>query len=101
MASTTSRPWRPLIALGIALALLFGIMAFSNLWKPKLGLDLRGGTTITLTATAVGGGGGVTAEKLSEAKDIISQRVNGAGIGEAEITTSGSDHIVVAVPGVN
>ena len=48
MASTISRPWRPLIALGIALALLFGIMAFSNLWKPKLGLDLRGGTQIVL-----------------------------------------------------
>ncbi len=100
MATTNSRPARPLIALGIVLLVLFGTMAITNLWKPKLGLDLRGGTTITLTASAVGGGG-VTAEKLSEAKDIISQRVNGAGIGEAEITTSGSDHIVVAVPGVN
>jgi preprotein translocase subunit SecD len=101
VATTTSRPGRSLIALGIAMLVLFGIMAIGNLWKPKLGLDLRGGTTITLTATAVGGGGGVTADKLAEAKDIISQRVNGAGIGEAEITTSGSDHIVVAVPGVN
>lgn len=98
--TTTSRPGRALLALGIALVLLFGIMAATKLWKPKLGLDLRGGTTITLTATAVGGGS-VDAEKLAEAKDIISQRVNGAGIGEADITTSGSNHIVIAVPGVN
>ncbi len=88
------------MALGLVLVVLFGIMALAMEWKPKLGLDLRGGTTITLTATSLNGGS-VDAEKLAEAKDIISERVNGAGIGEAEITTSGSNHIVVAVPGVN
>jgi preprotein translocase subunit SecD len=98
--TTTSRPGRALLALAIALVLLFGIMAAGKLWKPKLGLDLRGGTTITLTATSLDGSS-IDADKLAEAKDIISQRVNGAGIGEAEITTSGSNHIVIAVPGVN
>ncbi len=88
------------MALALVLVVLFGIMALAMQWKPKLGLDLRGGTTITLTATSLNGGS-VDAEKLAEAKDIISERVNGAGIGEAEITTSGSNHIVVAVPGVN
>jgi preprotein translocase subunit SecD len=88
------------VALALVLVVLFGIMALAMQWKPKLGLDLRGGTTITLTATSLNGGS-VDAEKLAEAKDIISERVNGAGIGEAEITTSGSNHIVVAVPGVN
>jgi preprotein translocase subunit SecD len=62
---------------------------------------LRGGTTITLTASPATGTGEVTAEKLSEAKNIIEQRVNGAGVGEAEITTAGNDHITVAVPGAN
>jgi preprotein translocase subunit SecD len=98
--TTTSRPGRALVALGIVLVVLFGIMALTKEWKPKLGLDLRGGTTITLTATSLNGGS-IDADKLAEAKDIISERVNGAGIGEADITTSGSNHIVVAVPGVN
>jgi preprotein translocase subunit SecD len=98
--TTTSRPGRTLVALGIVLVVLFGIMALTKEWKPKLGLDLRGGTTITLTATSLNGGS-IDADKLAEAKDIISERVNGAGIGEADITTSGSNHIVVAVPGVN
>jgi len=101
VATTTSRPGRPLIALGIVLVLLFGTMALTKHWGPKLGLDLRGGTTITLTAKPEKGGGSVTAEELNQAKDIIGQRVNGAGIGESEITTSGNDHIIIAVPGVN
>ena len=99
--TTTSRPGRLLIFLGVILVLLFGIMGITKSWSPKLGLDLRGGTTITLTAESLAGGGQVTAEQLSEAKNIISQRVNGAGVGEAEITTAGANHITVAVPGSN
>ncbi|GAA1577987.1 protein translocase subunit SecD [Kribbella sancticallisti] len=99
--TTTSRPGRLLIVLGVVLVLLFGIMALTTTWKPKLGLDLRGGTTITLTAKSLAGGGAVTPEQLGEAKNIISQRVNGAGVGEAEIATSGSNHITVAVPGAS
>lgn len=101
MATTTppARPGRLLIVLGVILVLLFGTMALTNSWKPRLGLDLRGGTTITLTAKSLAGGGAVTAEQLNEAKNIISQRVNGAGVAEADITTSGANHINVAVPG--
>jgi len=97
--TTTSRPGRLLIALGVIVVLLFGIMALTKTWKPKLGLDLRGGTTITLTAKNLAGGGDVTPDQLNEAKNIISQRVNGAGVAEADITTSGGTHITVAVPG--
>ncbi|HEU4946839.1 MAG TPA: protein translocase subunit SecD [Kribbella sp.] len=99
--TTTPRPGRLLIVLAVILVLLYGIMAITQTWKPKLGLDLRGGTTITLTAKTTTGNGAVTADKLSEAKNIIAQRVNGAGVGEAEITTAGSNHITVAVPGAN
>nr|WP_145813477.1 protein translocase subunit SecD [Kribbella amoyensis] len=89
------------MVLAVILVLLFGIMGLTKSWGPKLGLDLRGGTTITLTAKSLAGGGSVTAEQLAEAKNIISQRVNGAGVGEAEITTAGSNHINVAVPGAS
>ncbi|MEV6267160.1 protein translocase subunit SecD [Kribbella sp. NPDC051936] len=100
MATTsTSRPGRSLIGLLVVVVLLFGIMALTKTWKPKLGLDLRGGTTITLTASTIDGSGKVTAEQLNEAKNIIGQRVNGAGVAEADITTSGANHINVAVPG--
>ncbi|MDX6290993.1 MAG: preprotein translocase subunit SecD [Kribbellaceae bacterium] len=99
MATTTSRPGRLLIVLGVILVLLFGVMAITQSWKPKLGLDLRGGTTITLTAKATDGSGSITSEKMAEAKSIIEQRVNGAGVGESDVTVSGSNHIIVSLPG--
>jgi preprotein translocase subunit SecD len=83
----------------VVIVLLFGIMALTKTWKPKLGLDLRGGTTITLTASTFDGKGKVTADQLNEAKNIIGQRVNGAGVAESDITTSGQNIINVAVPG--
>ena len=45
-------PGRTLIVLAIVTAGLFGLMAAFHTWTPKLGLDLRGGTTITLTGMA-------------------------------------------------
>jgi preprotein translocase subunit SecD len=99
VATTTSRPGRLLIVLGVILVLLFGVMAITQSWKPKLGLDLRGGTTITLTAKATDGSGSITSEKMAEAKSIIEQRVNGAGVGESDVTVSGSNHIIVSLPG--
>jgi preprotein translocase subunit SecD len=99
VATTTSRPGRLLIVLGVILVLLFGVMAITQSWKPKLGLDLRGGTTITLTAKATDGSGSVTSEKMAEAKSIIQQRVDGAGVGESVVSVSGSNHIIVSLPG--
>ena len=72
------------------------VAALGN-WKPKLGLDLQGGTRITLQAQAIGGS--VTSDKLNQAMDIISKRVNGAGVAEAEVTTQGSDIVTVDIPG--
>lgn len=67
-------------------------------WTPRLGLDLEGGTQIILEPV-VQGGGKVTAETLQQSVDIIRARVDGSGVGEAEITTEGGRNIVVAVPG--
>ena len=69
---------------------------------PRLGLDLRGGTQVTLTPQAVTGT--ITDAQLQQAVDIIRQRVNGLGVAEAEVTTQGSganSAIVVSVPGVS
>lgn len=103
MATHTSRYGRPLrtiIILFIVLAALFGVMAFNRAWSPKLGLDLRGGTTITLTASNTVGGGAPSSESLEQARTIIQQRVDSLGVGETEVTTSGDRQVVVTVPNV-
>ncbi len=98
MATTISRPWRTLVVFLIVVALLYAAAAALGNWKPKLGLDLQGGTRITLQARAQGGES-ITQDKLDEAVGIISNRVNGAGVAEATVTTQGDDIIIVEVPG--
>lgn len=80
----------------VVVGIMFAIMAGTRTWTPKLGLDLQGGMTITLTAT----NSTVPAESLELAKDIIQQRVNGLGVGEASVATQGDRHIVVSAPNV-
>jgi preprotein translocase subunit SecD len=79
-------------------------MIGTNATKPKLAIDLAGGTSVTLTATplatdAGGKGGTITPAQLNEAVGIIRKRVNGFGVSEAQVTTLGSNNIVVSVPG--
>jgi preprotein translocase subunit SecD len=75
-----------------------GVIAAGS-WAPRLGLDLQGGTRITLSASTQGGNGGVTPAKMSEAVNIIRNRVNGTGVTEAEVTTQGGSNIIVEIPG--
>ncbi|MDR1238216.1 MAG: protein translocase subunit SecD [Propionibacteriaceae bacterium] len=102
--ATTSRhrphPLRTLITFGAFILALYVIMAATGSWAPKLGLDLRGGTTITLTATNITGEGSINQDNLEVARNIIDQRVNGYGVTEAEVTTSGDRQIIVAAPNV-
>ncbi len=86
------------MAFFLVVAALYGLMAWSKSWTPRLGLDLRGGTTITLTARNTTGTGPVDPTSLELARTIIQQRVDSIGVGEAEVTTSGNNQIQVSVP---
>ena len=96
----TGRPLRMLVALAVITAGLITLMAVGKTWTPKLGLDLRGGTTVTLTARNTSGGGSVDPTSLQQARTIIEQRVNALGVGESEVTVSGDRQIIVSVPNV-
>ena len=100
MATTTGHPGRTLIVLAVLVAGLITLLAVSGTWTPKLGLDLRGGTTITLTAKNTTGSGSVDPNSLQLAKTIIQSRVDSLGVGESEVTTSGDNQIIVTVPNV-
>ncbi|MGI3784852.1 MAG: protein translocase subunit SecD [Janthinobacterium lividum] len=96
----TGRPLRMLVALAVITAGLIALMGVGHIWTPKLGLDLRGGTTVTLTARNTTGGGSVDPTSLQQARQIIEQRVNALGVGESEVTVSGDKQIIVSVPNV-
>ncbi|MBM9458796.1 protein translocase subunit SecD [Nocardioides sp. zg-536] len=96
MAARRPRPGRTLIIFFLGLAICYGLVALTGTWKPTLGLDLQGGTRITLTAEKA-----PSSENLEEARRIIDQRVNGSGVAEAAVATQGGRSIVVEVPGKN
>ena len=96
MAKRSPRPGRTLLVFFISVAVLYGLAALGGTWKPQLGLDLEGGTRITLTTVS-----NVNATKMKQAASIIDARVNGSGVSEAEVTTQGNKNIVVEIPGKN
>lgn len=98
MAKQASRSGRRLIVFALLIAAIYGGVALGGDWKPKLGLDLQGGTRITLEASTASGEE-ITPEKLEEARGIIDQRVNGQGVSEAEVAVQGDRNIVVEIPG--
>ena len=80
-------------------ALLFSVTTWGDAqWAPKLGLDLDGGTQLVLKPVLVGNNK-VTSEQLTQARDIIVQRVDANGVAGAEVTTRNGQDIVVSVPG--
>jgi preprotein translocase subunit SecD len=64
---------------------------------PRLGIDLKGGTTVTLTARTLNGQP-PTEQQLSQAQQDIEARVNGLGVAGAQVVRNGSN-IVITVPG--
>lgn len=94
----TARPGRTLAVFFLGIAIIYALVAVGGSWKPALGLDLRGGTQISMTAHA-SGGGSVSRDSLNDARDIIDNRVNGSGVTSAEVTTEGSNVIQVSIPG--
>ncbi len=92
-------PIRELVLFVASIALLYVIMAASNTWKPLLGLDLQGGTSVTLTAKSTSGA--VSPDSLEQARQVIEKRVDGIGVSEATVTTQAGNQIVVTAPGFN
>ena len=69
----------------------------------RLGLDLRGGTSVILQPRiSAGQEGKVTNESIDQAVSIIRQRVNSLGVAESEVVAQGSGtnrQILISVPG--
>jgi len=106
-AKTVPRPGRALTVLvALIVIMLVGILG-GSLFSPAhwqkdfrvgLGLDLSGGTQVTMGATTPTGSNPSGAE-MNEAKSIILARINGSGNSGAVVQTEGSKDLIVSVPG--
>ncbi len=98
-ASAQSKPGRSLALILIAIAALTGGMFWSGHTTPRLGIDLAGGTSITLRAVAEPGQeSAINKTNMDTAVDIMNRRVNGLGVSEAEVQTQGDKNIIVNIP---
>ena len=87
------------LALLAVVIIAFGAVAiFQGDTKLKLGLDLRGGTSVTL-APKVPAGGKLDKAAVDQAVAIIRQRVNSLGVAESEVSSQSNGDIIVSVPG--
>jgi preprotein translocase subunit SecD len=68
--------------------------------ETKLGLDLQGGLRVEYRVDSNGGIAPTQAD-VDVVKQIIERRVNATGVSEPVVVTSGTDRIVVEVPGVS
>lgn len=98
-ASAQSKPWRALALILIAIVALTGGMFASGHTTPRLGIDLAGGTSITLRAVPEAGQeSAINKTNMNTAVEIMERRVNGLGVSESEVQTQGDRNIIVNIP---
>ncbi|HEX2285084.1 MAG TPA: protein translocase subunit SecD, partial [Mycobacterium sp.] len=100
--ASSSVPVHPARWLTLFLVLLVGAYLLVFLTgdkqpEPKLGIDLQGGTRVTLTARTPDGSP-PTRDALNQAQQIINDRVNGLGVAGSEVIIDGNN-LVITVPG--
>ncbi|BCO63460.1 hypothetical protein MINTM006_34100 [Mycobacterium intracellulare] len=100
--ASSSAPVHPARYLSVFLVLLIGVYLLVFLTgdkraAPKLGIDLQGGTRVTLTARTPDGSR-PSREALAQAQQIIGARVNGLGVSGSEVVVDG-DNLIITVPG--
>lgn len=90
------------ILLIIALILVAG--SWLLFWPPQkkvtMGLDIKGGLSVILTAHA-DQGQQLTADMMDRAETIIRSRVDGLGVKEASVQRQGDDSLLIQVPGID
>ncbi|MFM9110671.1 MAG: protein translocase subunit SecD, partial [Prochlorococcaceae cyanobacterium] len=84
-------------ALILALAIAAAALLLS--FPLQLGLDLRGGSQLTLQVMPAGALTKVETEQLEAVKEVLERRINGLGVAESTLQTVGGDKLVLQLPG--
>lgn len=89
-------PKRALALFGLLLVATYALVFLTGDREasPKLGIDLRGGTRVTLVPQ----GEEPTKEQLDQARTILENRVNGMGVSDASVVVDGNT-LVITVSG--
>lgn len=83
----------------LILVLLVGAIAILTTIPPQQGLDLIGGSQLTIQVKPTEEITEITSDDLAAVKRVIENRVNEFGVSETTVQTVGNDKIVVQLPG--
>lgn len=83
-----------------ALVTIFGAGSQFQKKEPRLGLDLKGGTRLTLEAEPSKDVPVIDKTVMNSLYYVIEKRVNGMGIAESIVQKAGNDRLIVEIPGV-
>ncbi|UIE36136.1 protein translocase subunit SecD [Leptodesmis sichuanensis] len=84
----------------IAALVIGAIVVILNV-PTQLGLDLRGGSQLTIQVKPTEEIKEIKPSDLDAVRRVIEGRVNGLGVSEPLVLTAGKDQIIVQLPGVN
>jgi preprotein translocase subunit SecD len=89
------------VILGLIIALAIAAMVLLINKPMRLGLDLQGGSQLNIQIKPTKDHPTITAQDLEAVKTVIENRINGLGVSEALVQSSGTDRVLVQLPGVN
>jgi preprotein translocase subunit SecD len=89
------------VLLAFILLLMIGALVVITQIPVQLGLDLRGGSQLTLQVKETDKVKEITPKVLEAVQRVVEGRINGLGVSEAVVQTSGQKQLLVQLPGVN
>jgi preprotein translocase subunit SecD len=87
--------------LGVILALTIAAVVVIAQMPTRLGLDLRGGSQLTIQVQPTAAIPNITEREMEAVQTVVEGRVNGLGVSEAVVQQLGNDQLLVQLPGVS
>lgn len=95
----TLRVGRYFLVLFGLLVVLYSLIVFpGERHKPKLGIDLVGGLRVVFTAIAPAHSPPPSSSQMTQARQILEDRINTTGVTGATVVVQGTDQLVVEIP---
>ena len=89
------------VILGLILVLVIAAITLLVNKPMRLGLDLQGGSQLTIQVKPTKEHPTISQLDLDAVQKVIENRINGLGVSEALVQSSGTDRVSVQLPGVN
>jgi preprotein translocase subunit SecD len=87
--------------LGVVLVLTIAAIVVIVQIPTRLGLDLRGGSQLTIQVQPTDKIPNITEREMEAVQRVVEGRVNGLGVSEAVVQQLGNDQLLVQLPGVS